>query len=83
MGDVIGPELGFEPVFSLALRSRHYAGVGDENVERLALAQEVFHSFLHGLQTLEIHLNERDFAAFGLAFDFVDGFLTCSFSKSD
>ena len=62
MREVIGAELGFEPVDRFALRSSHDARVIDQGVESVALAQEGLGGRADAGEGVVVHFQEFDAA---------------------
>ena len=63
MAEVVGPELGLEPVGGLAEWRRHDAGVGDDKIERPAVGEERVGAGAHARERGEIELHDLKFAA--------------------
>ena len=63
MAEVIGAELGLEPVGGLAERAGHDAGVGDDEVELLAVGEERVGAGAHAGERGQIELDELEAAA--------------------
>ena len=63
MAEVVGAELGLEPVGGLALWAGHDAGVGDDKIERLAVVDQRVGADAHAVQRREIKLDQLEPAA--------------------
>ena len=57
---MVGAKLALEAVFGLGLWTRHDASVGDEDVQLLALAQEVGSALPDRLQVVQLQLQDLD-----------------------
>ena len=60
MAEVIGSELRFETVGGLALRTRHYAGIGDDHIEGFALREQFVCGFAYALERGEVGFDQLD-----------------------
>ena len=63
MAEMVGAELGLEPVRGLAKRRRHDAGVGDDEVERPAVVDQRIRASANACRRGEIELHKLEFAA--------------------
>ena len=58
MAEMVGAELGLEPVRRLAEWRRHDAGVGDDEIERLAVGDKRVGASAHACKRREIELDQ-------------------------
>ncbi len=65
MAEMVGAELRLEAVNGLAIRAGHHAGIGDDEVERLANVDKRIGADAHAVQRSEIQLNQLEAAAMG------------------
>jgi hypothetical protein len=63
MAEMIGPELGLEPICGLVERTGHDAGVRDDEVERLAVVDERVGAGADAVQRRKIKVDELKSAA--------------------
>ena len=75
VAEMIGAELGFEAVGGVAEGGGHDAGVGDEDVERAALCEELAGGGADALEAREVELDDFEGGAgvFGCAADVSGG----------
>src|SRR5215467_11952805 len=63
MAQMIGAELRFKTVQGLAKRRGHHAGVGDDDIERLASRQKLVRGMAEAFETGQIELDELEAAS--------------------
>jgi hypothetical protein len=70
MAQVIGPELRFKAIFGKAFRAGHDAGIGNDEIERLAFRHEPVRRATHAGKRGKVHLHQlyiRNLAGGGMA----------------
>src|ERR1700733_14102837 len=69
MAEMVGAELGLEPICGLAIWAGHDAGVGNDEIERLAVVDERVGTDPHAVERREIKLDQLKSAAAGACAD--------------
>jgi len=72
---VVGPELGLEPVLRQLPRRRHHAGVVDQQIQAVVLGSEPGGELADRRQIGEVEQLQRDLALGDLGTDALDGLL--------